>query len=317
MTSLEQISELASSPQLRILLAELTSDWPEHREFLLKGVVSRPQEAMRVAESNARRIRAILAADGVGPEQLRSDYRELCDRLLEEELYFRRNGAYRLRSFAEALDEVYSKAEFMRKYMNFLLVSQATWENHVRSIAQFELGYLPRLRGGADHLEIGPGHGLLLQIASDCPSIRSLTGWDVSETSVAHTRQCMEAAGARRSVRLAAQNLFDAAEDAWSGFDSIVLSEVLEHLENPVEALSRVRRYLRDDGLVWINVPVNSPAPDHIYLLRTSEEAVDLVKAGGFDPLAVDSFAMTGATLERARRHSLTISVCITARKSV
>jgi hypothetical protein len=58
----------------------------------------------------------------------------------------------------------------------------------------------------------------------------------------------------------------------------------------------------------------NCGGPDHLYLLRTPEEAVDLVREAGFEPLDTAFFPMTGASLERARKHALTISAVISAR---
>jgi len=50
-----------------------------------------------------------------------------------------------------------------------------------------------------------------------------------------------------------------------------------------VAALKATARRLRPGGRLWVNVPINSPAPDHIYLFRTPEEAVDAVQAAGFE----------------------------------
>jgi 2-polyprenyl-3-methyl-5-hydroxy-6-metoxy-1,4-benzoquinol methylase len=241
------------------------------------------------------------------------DYRFLCDKLME--IYFRRNGSYRLTRFEDALIEVYSNREFMSRYMNFLLLSHVLWDNHARAMAHFEDSYLSMLPNQTDHLEVGPGHGLLLHFACNAPNVSSVTGWDVSQTSIDQARWCLEAMGERRQVKLMMQNLFD-APTAINGkrFGSVVLAEVLEHLEDPVAALRAMSRHMHPGAFLWIHVPINSPAPDHIYLLRTPEEAVELVRAGGFQ-LAESAFLpMTGQSIERARKRELTISVVITAR---
>ncbi len=92
------------------------------------------------------------------------------------------------------------------------------------------------------------------------------------------------------------------------------MSEILEHLEDPVGALRAAAAWMRPGGWLWINVPVNSPAPDHIFLLRTPEEAVELVRAAGFTPVDTAFYPMTGRTLDETRRENLTISVIVTAR---
>jgi 2-polyprenyl-3-methyl-5-hydroxy-6-metoxy-1,4-benzoquinol methylase len=180
-------------------------------------------------------------------------------------------------------------------------------------MAHFEEHYLARLPSRTAHLEIGPGHGLLLNFAAATPAIESLTGWDVSATSIEQTKACLAAMGESRPVDLVLQDMFDAPEKP-RAFGSVVMAEVLEHLEDPVAALRAVARHMRPNGHMWINVPINSPAPDHLYLLRTPEEAVDLVRAGGFEPVDCAFYPMTGQSLERARKLQLTISAAIAAR---
>ena len=121
--------------------------------------------------------------------------------------------------------------------------------------------------------------------------------------------------GGERPVDLVLRDLF-AAPDAGAGqrrFGSVVLAEVLEHLENPVAALKGVARHMKPGAFLWLHVPINSPAPDHLYLLRTPEEAVELARSGGFAPTDWAFYPMTGQTLERARKRSLTISAVVTA----
>ena len=62
-------------------------------------------------------------------------------------------------------------------------------------------------------------------------------------------------------------------------------------------------------GRLFLSVPVNSPAPDHIYLFRTPEEAIDMVREAGFDIQHTLFSPCTGVSLARARKHRLTISV--------
>jgi hypothetical protein len=89
---------------------------------------------------------------------------------------------------------------------------------------------------------------------------------------------------------------------------------VLEHMEDPRSALQGLRRCIAADGRILVNVPINSPAPDHIYLLRSPDDAAELVRSGGFEIADIQSVPMTGYTLEQAREGRLTITSMITAR---
>jgi ubiquinone/menaquinone biosynthesis C-methylase UbiE len=98
-------------------------------------------------------------------------------------------------------------------------------------------------------------------------------------------------------------------------FDAIVMSEVLEHLENPQQALKVLFGLAKPGGLLWLNVPVNSPAPDHIFLLRRPQEARDLVSSVGFQIVETGEFPMNDVEISRAIEKKLTISCAVIARK--
>ena len=306
----------ATYPHLARIARAVVGQWPEHERFLGQSLGGRDAALMASSERHAEAILRIVGTEEGLQEHCR-DYRFLCDRMIEEEMHFRRSGQYRLSRFEDALAEVYSNAVFMRRYMNYLLLSHVLWDNHVRAMAHFEDRYLAGLPAGTDHLEIGPGHGLLLHLACRAPAVASVAAWDVSRTSVELAEHCLEAMGDGGRVDLRVQNLFDAPAAATGArvFGSVTLSEVLEHLEDPVAALKAILPRMRPGALLWASVPINSPAPDHIYLLRSPEEAVELVRAGGFEPLEWEAYPMTGQTLERARRLERTISTVIVARR--
>jgi 2-polyprenyl-3-methyl-5-hydroxy-6-metoxy-1,4-benzoquinol methylase len=300
-------------PSVAAITGSVIEAWPEHERFLEQSFHGRDDDLMASTERHATAITRIVGGDERLSE-FSADYKFLCDRLLEEEIHFRRFGEYRLKRFEDAVAEVYSQDAFMSRYMNFLLLSHVLWDNHARAMAHFEGRYLRGLPAGADHLEIGPGHGLLLHIAAAAPSVASVTGWDISQTSIDQATGCLRALGDTGRVRLAIRDLFaaDAADEP--RFGSAALSEILEHLEDPVAAMKATARRLRPGGRLWVNVPINSPAPDHIYLFRTPEAAVDAVRAAGFEPYDTAFFPMTGQSLERARKRSLTITAVISAR---
>jgi 2-polyprenyl-3-methyl-5-hydroxy-6-metoxy-1,4-benzoquinol methylase len=298
------LADANAHPTLSRLLALQQDVWPDHEKFL--GMRFGAGANLEFAEEIAGLVER-LASD---LRLFATDYRWLCERLNEEELHFRRTGQYRLSKFEDALREVYSNHEFMSRYMHGVLLSHLWWSNHSQVMEYYSRTFLPENPTGYSHLEIGPGHGLLLYFAARDPRCKSVTGWDVSEASLDATRSGFRRIGVTRDVRLVQRDLFDAPSTD-ERHDSIVISEVCEHLENPKLALEKLRGHLAPGGRLFVNVPVNSPAPDHIYLFSTPEEGVDLVRSAGYRIQSTKFFPMTGYTEARARSAKLTISCVV------
>ncbi|MCC7046049.1 MAG: class I SAM-dependent methyltransferase [Alphaproteobacteria bacterium] len=296
-------------PKLLQIVRAVLQSWPEHENFLRRSVKDRSGP---VLESSEVISRMILELEDDDTRRLCADYRWMCAKLQEEEVEFRRNGRYRYADFAQVQRLVYDDAEFMDRYLRGLLLSQALWVNHASAIDFYRRVFLPESSAGARLLEIGPGHGLLLGLAVREGRCAAVSGWDVSATSIVSTRAALRKLGLAQPTDLRVANILDPpASDA--GFDLIVISEVLEHLERPDVALANLHRALVPGGRIFVNVPINSPAPDHIYLLRSPSEATALVERSGFSIIEARHFPTAGYTVERAQRLGGTISSAIIA----
>lgn len=291
------------------LVTDVCSQWPEHKRFLDTAL---PQLLEIDGADELAGLVATVVADRF-PEVI-DGYKWMCSMMLEEELIFRRTGAYRFSSFSEVEALVYTNAPMMASYLDGLLLSQAIWPNHAQAMGFYRKIYLPSVRDARHHLEIGPGHGLLLYFAT-----RELTGtqegWDISPAAIDRTRGCLQALGADMS-HLSLKQVDFFATEAGGGFDSIVCSEVLEHLEDPLAALCRIADLLAADGRAYINVPLNSPSIDHIYLFRTPEEITDMVAAAGLRVAEEAYFPAMGYTLKRSLLAQTTVTCSLVVRPS-
>jgi 2-polyprenyl-3-methyl-5-hydroxy-6-metoxy-1,4-benzoquinol methylase len=292
--------------------------WPEHAKFLRASFEERSQDLLETTEMIATLVGKIATQRKEQLANYAADYRYLCEKIVyPEELFFRREGRYRLSTFAEAAEQVYNDASMMSRYMNCLLVSDALWLNHASAMNDFARAYLPESKVGGRHLEIGPGHGMLLHLAIEFGRFDRMSAWDVSATSIDHTREVLAALGQAERVDLHLRNLYsgEAVRSHLGRFDTIVLSEVLEHLEQPHTAIEIIRELLAPGGTVWINVPTNGPAPDHLFLLRSPQELEHLVIASGLHVARKAAFPVTGSSLERAIRQELPISCIVVGKK--
>jgi 2-polyprenyl-3-methyl-5-hydroxy-6-metoxy-1,4-benzoquinol methylase len=305
-------------PQLDLILAEILSLWPQHERYLRKNISERDFELLEFSELLSQIISKKVSFGRMSLASLAADYRFLCESIvLPEELFFRRHGRYRLSSFEEADKTVYSDREFMTKYMNGLLLSDVIWVNHCRCMMNYSKVFLEMLTQGSRLLEIGPGHGLLLYLATLSSNVASINAWDVSDASLKLAEETITCLSTT-PVSFEKRNIYDhtiLTPQHSNSFDAIVLSEVLEHLERPFDAIKVLYHLAKPGGLVWINVPANSPAPDHLYLVTDIAEPIALLKEGGFEIEATFVFPTTGATVETAKAKKLTSNCVIIGRK--
>lgn len=300
---------------MKAALEELVSAqlraWPEHEGFLRRSLDGRPEPLMRTTQLVAGMIRRMIAPRF---DEHAASYRSMCRDMNEEVMHFFRTGRYRHSSFAEVERAVYANPSCMVPYLQGLLLSQVFWTNHLNVIDCYLNAFLPRLPEQARYLEIGPGHGLFCALAAQDARVRSVDAWDISPSSLEATGEGLAKLGLADRVRLGVHDVTRIAEeDVRARFEAVVLSEVLEHLEDPAAVLRGIGQCLAPGGLVFINVPVNSPAIDHIYLLRSPEEAGDLIRGAGFDIADSRCFPATGYTEAQARKRRLTISCVFVA----
>jgi SAM-dependent methyltransferase len=300
-------STLESFPSLARICAAVLDVWPEHQQFLSLRFANPAEPALPITEEMAGLVVRIAGND---MPAFAVSYRWTCEALIAEDLHFRRTGAYRWTSFEDAYREVYSRADFMQPYLRGLLLSQVLWANQAAAFHFYVKRFLARMKPGADYLEIGPGHGLLMYFAARSPLIGSITGWDISESSLAMTRHTMETIGVQYPFKLELHNILEPPSVS-GAYDAVVVSEVLEHLDRPEAALATVFQALVPGGLAFFNVPVNSPAPDHIYYWGSPFEVEELVRSVGFTIIDSDAAPTTGYSLDRALRRKVTINSLI------
>lgn len=313
--------KLKGYPSFEELVNAVLEVWPEHERYLNVNIGERDAELMAFSDRIAKIVITLASNEDGGLERSALDYQYLCQKIvLPEELYFRRHGRYRLDNFKEAFETVYANTPFMTRYMNGLLVSDVIWINHCRCMKHYTEEFLPSLKDNAKLLEIGPGHGLLLYLADSHTHLGSVTAWDISDASLKSAAHNLETLGATRKVVFEKRNIFDSEilSDTFANqFDGVVLSEVLEHLEKPSEAIRVLHHVSKPGGKVWINVPANSPAPDHLYLVNRIEEVIKLVEDNGFNVIDYRALPTSGTTLEEAVKKQLTVNCIIVGQKII
>ncbi len=283
--------------------------WPHHARYLVKSFETRAAPVLAATEAAAEAALCLMAGDKA---RFAADYRWTCDRFIEEELFFRREERYQMTTFSQAVDKIYSNENYMRRYVNGLLISHILWFNHAAIFEMFINRVLGVFEEAFDYLEVGPGHGLMIYLAARSPFSRSLEAWDVSAISLQETRAALDRLDTPKPVTLNEVDILKAGPTG-RRFGLIVISEVLEHLEDPGAALRVLRRVIAPEGRLFVDVPLNSPAPDHIYLLSSPEEVRDLVESAGFRVDRLELHATQGINLDRALSNRISVSAGVIA----
>jgi len=296
-------------PALGQLVETVVACWPDHASYLRKSFAVRSRGMMA---TNNRAAGAVLALAGDRAAQIAEDYRWLCGRVQEEEIHFARTGRYRYSTFEETNAHVYSDDVYMARYMYGLLYAHLLWYMHASSLHFYCQRLEARLPPGGRVLEVGPGHGLMLYLALTEFGCREAHGWDLSEVSLEQTRAALTLLGHANEAHFAIQDMHK-VEPSGEPFDLLILSHILEHLEDPVGALQRMRPVLGKTGLIFINVPLYAPWPDHVVLLKSPDEAVDILRRAGFHVVEMGAHTTQGMPLSRALKRQVAVTCSIIA----
>ncbi|MCA9571834.1 MAG: class I SAM-dependent methyltransferase [Myxococcales bacterium] len=255
-------------------------------------------------------------AHGRDVVQLAEDYLALMRMFTEEQFAFQRSGAYRNSTFAQALEEVYRRPDEMQAYMEGLATSTFLWSNHLEMYRFFRTTF-PAGRGGR-YLEVGPGHGFFFRHALEVGAFDVVRGIDVSETSIALTRQVLEHfhPGLQDRVELTCTDFLDATALEPGSFDVLVMGEVVEHVEDPLTFLRRLRDLGTDDAWFFVTTCANAPAPDHIFLFRACDDIRALLDEAGFAVVDALELGWDGRDPVKCARRRLPINVAYALRKA-
>lgn len=205
-------------------------------------------------------------------------YLRMCEQMMAEQIAFVRSGKYSCSSFAEVEQRVYGNPKVMEAYMHGLLLSQFLWRSHYMALEFFVTG-LQRFADRLDsYLEIGPGHGLYVSEALNrLPATAEVVALDISASSLDMSRRLI----ANNRVTYICDNFL--THDFQRRFDFIAMGEVIEHVEDPVNLMRRMRDCLADDGIAFITAPANAPAIDHIYLFTDPADIRRHIESAGFE----------------------------------
>lgn len=248
--------------------------------------------------------------EGWHSEKMAQAYITIANDTLREQIFFKRNHRYRHDRFESVAESVYFDPGYMARYMYGLALTLYLWPNHLQIFRHFQRT-IAAARGGS-YLEIGPGHGAFFRQAMQSGIFHTCVGVDISPTSLEMTRRMLESVNVQSGVtwRLIETDLL-AATGVGSGYDTVVMGEVLEHVEQPGRFLERIRDVAASDALIYVTTAVNAPAIDHIYLFRSVQEVEDLARSSGLVVRDVLATPYVGSTMQETVQNNLPINIAL------
>lgn len=284
---------------------------PVHKRFMEAALKNMTEEETR----HLGEYLAFCTDSGLTIDYLSDCYMTIVMDTLQEQIYFQKNGKYRHSSFAEVADAVYFNDDYMSHYMYGLALTSFLWPNHL-AMHRFFKETLPRSKTGK-YLEIGPGHGYFLMEAMRLSAYTDFIGIDISETSIAQTRNLVAHFGRELQKPLQLECMdFLTADIPPAHYDAVVMGEVLEHVEKPDIFLKRIAQISKNDAWIFVTTCINTPAIDHIYLFKTPEELDILFQNCGLRAKQSLIRPYEGKTLAESLEQKLAINVAYVLEKT-
>ena len=251
--------------------SELRAFFDQHDDILSMSMNLLADKHGTAVEPYAHDILTFLSHRGVDSPAVK--YLEANQALMQMAEDFRQTGRYPASCYAEVrpIDrELYN----LRLPLSFIVT------NHRFEILQHLVGFLQHERSGPKELlSVGVGTGYEVKVAHDVLNHSQewqINAFDNSSDFIAFTRDLLAFFGyPTTSVHEATFPLEHAEglEPYENRFSKIILCEVLEHLEQPAEAIRNLSRALHPNGQMFLTMAINMPQEDHIFLYSTIAQA--------------------------------------------
>ena len=292
------------------LVAAVMARSPLQKKRLQRHLAAMDATFFAEAEEFARSYSAYLSHCDIPLSYAVEAYIAMCNSMLKYQVDFIKTGAYPARGCRQVQQQIYQDPEQMRAYLIALALSQFLWPSHYRSYRFFSKAIATAAVKVRHYLEIGPGHGLLLNRAIAClPATAGVTVVDISPVAMAVTRSISKYFWPHRGdINYQIGDILDLS--LGQCYDFITMGEVLEHVSTPASLLAKLADLLAPDGAAFVSTCVNCPAIDHLYQFPSIDAIRALIAAAGLIIRAEEVLPVEDLPLDQAMARKMTVNYC-------
>lgn len=196
------------------------------------------------------------------------------------QIRFQKTLEYPVQSQAQAYADVYSDQRVMSYYMRGLYLSYFLWPNHWRILQFFRRctrnALLPFKNNSNERLkilEVAPGHGLftanVFELANNIEFVQLV---DISKTSLEIAQENLAGIKFVDDTKIVSTCADFINFNTDHRFDYVILGEVLEHVDDPVHFLERIKSLLSTNGVAFLTTCTDAPSIDHCFHYRHCDE---------------------------------------------
>ncbi len=305
---LRHSKKLEDCPELQKIVDLISEQNPLQKKRIHAFLKNQSEEYWNFAEELSDILNHSFLVTDEDRIQAAKSYNKMCMDFLVEQIRFRKTGVYRINDANVVQKTVYNDLVVMRYYMVGLLLSYLFWANHYE-LFQFFLKNLPK-HEIKSYLEVGVGHGLFTStMLSQFRSIKA-TIVDISETSIRTAKEILETFQVDHSpINFIHGDYLKTSLDE-SGFDFIIMGEVLEHVNDAPAFMNRTKALLSPHGAIYLSTAANSPALDHVYHFHSADEIRNLIRNAGFKIVSDLALAAEDIPPELWQEELVTINYC-------
>lgn len=284
-------------PLLSYILDYLQARNPAQTSKLRLRIGNENAEWEAKVDSFFSRYKAYIESRGLSLDYGLDCYLKLSARMAHERMEFLRSGRYASSSFADVEQQIYLNPEVFEYHMHGLVFAQFFWPEQSARFQFFCQHIEKELVKGGRYLEIGGGHALyILEAMRRSPANTRFSLLDISPSSM----ELAKGIARDEPIEFRLMNIFD--YPIKEKFEFITMGEVIEHVEDPLSLLRRVRNLLAPGGGAFISAPTNSATIDHIYLFSSTDEIRAMLEAANFRIVREATRVAENMSEERARK---------------